>query len=90
MPKKFLVIWWMEQTPYAAPFDNQISAEAFANIRNALMITFPSRMPKIDSILDWYRRDDQGRPMPAEWREQTSKSKLTALPWMTPAPHPRL
>jgi hypothetical protein len=65
---KFLVIWWMSKTPYAAVFTNRIAAEAAANVRNALLVTFYGET-KVEGVVDWYRRDDEGRPMPAEWRE---------------------
>src|SRR2546428_241632 len=53
----YLVLWWMSQTPYAAIFDNQVAAEAAANVRNALMGTISGRDVKVDQVLDWYRRD---------------------------------
>src|SRR5207237_765309 len=65
----YLVLWWMSQTPYAAIFENQVAAEAAANVRNALLVTISGRDAKVDQILDWYRRDESGRPMPAEWRD---------------------
>ena len=64
----FLVVWWMSQVPYAAIFDNRVAAEAAASVRNALMITVAGDDAEVDSVLDWYRRDDNGQPMPAEWR----------------------
>jgi hypothetical protein len=66
---KFLVIWWMSKIPYAAVFTNRIAAEAAANVRNALLVTLSGGDPKVEAVVDWYRRDDEGRPMPAEWRE---------------------
>ena len=79
----YLVLWWMSQTPYAAVFENELSAEAAANVRNALMVTISGRDVKIDRVLDWYRRDDDGQPMPAEWREVAAPA---LLPW---APRPK-
>src|SRR5256885_16561081 len=64
----YLVLWWMSQTPYAAIFENQVAAEAAANVRNALMVTISGRDVKVDQVQDWYRRDESGAPMPAEWR----------------------
>ena len=66
---KILVLWWMQQCPYVAIFDNQIAAEAAANVRNALMVTLSGRDVKIDAVVDWYRRDEQGKPLPAEFRD---------------------
>src|SRR2546425_949897 len=61
----YLVLWWMSQTPYAAIFENQVAAEAAANVRNALMVTISGRDVKVDQVQDWYRRDESGAPMPA-------------------------
>ena len=65
----YLVIWWMSKTPYAAVFTNRIAAEAAANVRNALLVTISDGPKKVEDVVDWYRRDEEGRPMPAEWRE---------------------
>jgi len=82
LTKLYLVLWWMSQTPYAATFENQIAAEAAANIRNALMvtITMPGKArPGVD-VTDWYRRDESGKPMPAEWRDLIGQIRV---PWTT-------
>jgi len=71
----YLVLWWMSQTPYAAIFENQVAAEAAANVRNALMVTISGRDVKVDQVLDWYRRDESGAPMPANGG--TSSGKFT-------------
>lgn len=70
-PRKtyYLVLWWMAQTPYAAVFENELAAEAAANVRNALMVAVSGRDVKFERVADWYRRDDAGGPMPAEWRD---------------------
>ena len=57
----YLVLWWMSQTPYAAVFENEVAAEAAANVRNALMVRISGRDAKVEEVLDWYRRDDAGR-----------------------------
>jgi len=69
MTTKYLVLWWMSQTPYAAVFENKVAAEAAANVRNALMVVISGREIKVDAVLDWYRRNDAGEPLPAEWRD---------------------
>lgn len=66
---KFLVIWWMSKAPYAAVFTNRVAAEAAANVRNAILVTFTGPRSDVSEVVDWYRRDEEGRPMPAEWRE---------------------
>jgi len=66
---QYLVVWWMAQTPYAAVFDHRMAAETAASVRNALVVAVSGRDLRIESVLDWYRRDDKGEPMPAEWRD---------------------
>jgi hypothetical protein len=65
---RFLVLWWMSQQPYVMEFRQRDSAEAAAKVRNALMIEIDGH-GKVVSVVDWYRRTDEGKPMPAEWRE---------------------
>lgn len=74
----YLVVWWMNQTPHAALFEDRISAEAAASVRNALMITLSGRDAQVDSVLDWYRRTEAGEPMPAEWRDFLGEVRV---PW---------
>src|SRR5947207_15427815 len=69
-PTVFLVIWWMSKNPYAAVFSNRVAAEAAANVRNAILVTMKGPRTMAEGVVDWYRRDEEGRPMPAEWREQ--------------------
>jgi len=79
----FLVIWWMSKTPYAAVFENRIAAEAAANVRNAILVTIKGPGTKVEGVVDWYRRDDEGRPMPAEWRELLGQVRS---PWHAKGP----
>jgi len=65
----YLVIWWMSKSPYAAVFTNRMAAEAAANVRNAILVAIKGPATKVEEVVDWYRRDEEGRPMPAEWRE---------------------
>ncbi len=53
-------------------------AEAAANVRNAILVTFKGDDAKVDAVVDWYRRDEEGRPMPAEWRELMGQVRV---PW---------
>src|SRR2546426_3935171 len=69
----------MSQTPYAAIFENQVAAEAAANVRNALMVTISGRDVKVDQVQDWYRRDESGAPMPAEWRDLVGQIHVPLL-----------
>ncbi len=74
----YLVLWWMAQTPYAAVFENEMAAEAAANVRNALMVTVSGRDVTFERVADWYRRDEAGGPMPAEWRDLVGQ---VHVPW---------
>ena len=80
----FLVIWWMSKNPYAAVFENRIAAEAAANVRNAILVTFKGTGTEVQTVVDWFRRDEEGRPMPAEWRELMGQVRA---PWTNKA-HP--
>jgi len=80
----FLVIWWMSKNPYAAVFENRIAAEAAANVRNAILVTFKGNHTDVEAVVDWFRRDEEGRPMPAEWRELMGQVRA---PWFNKA-HP--
>jgi len=66
---KYVVVWWMAQRPCVAVFDHEVSAEAAANVRNGVVITISGRDLRVDGVVDWYRRDEAGHPMPAEWRD---------------------
>lgn len=68
----------MSQNPYAAIFENRIAAEAAANVRNALLVTLSGRDTEVGEIVDWYRRDPEGRPMPTEWRDLAGQIRV---PW---------
>ena len=81
---RFLVVWWMSKIPYAAVFENRVAAEAAANVRNAILVTFKGANAEVETVVDWYRRDEEGRPMPAEWRELMGQVRL---PWAGKA-HP--
>jgi len=67
----------MSQTPYAAVYTVKDAAEAAANVRNALLVTvFPDG--RID-VVDYYRRNEKGEPMPAEWRDLVGQIHV---PWL--------
>lgn len=69
----------MSQTPYAAVFENEAAAEAAASVRNALMVTISGRDVSVDRVVDWYRRNEAGEPMPAEWRDLVGQIRV---PWV--------
>lgn len=72
------MIWWMSQTPYAAVFGNRIAAEAAARVRNALLVTLRGSDVEVSGVDDFYRRDEEDHPMPAEWRDLGGQIRV---PW---------
>lgn len=76
----YLVVWWMSQVPYAAVFENRVAAEAAASVRNALLVTISGDDARVDGVHDWYRRDDAGQPLPAEFRNILGQLQV---PWTT-------
>jgi hypothetical protein len=75
----------MSKNPYAAVFENRVAAEAAANVRNAILVTFKGEDTKVEAVVDWYRRDDEGRPMPAEWRELMGQVRVPGFTKHRPA-----
>src|SRR5438132_13849362 len=71
-----LVIWWMSKSPYAAVFTNRVAAAAAANVRNAILVAIKGPAAKVEEVVDWYRRDEECRPMPAEWRPLLGQSDV--------------
>ncbi|MEE9237641.1 MAG: hypothetical protein V3U52_07620 [Thermoplasmata archaeon] len=65
----YLVLWWLEETPYVARFRDEIEAESAARVRNAMVIEVHGRDIKVPRVVDFYRRDERGRPMPAKWKD---------------------
>jgi len=81
---RYLVLWWQAQVPYAAVFDDEVAAHAAANVRNALLVEISGPGVKFEAVVDYYRRDDAGRPMPAEWRDVSGP---LAVPWAPDESH---
>ncbi len=81
----YLVVWWVSQTPHCALFDNLEAAKAAASVRNALMVTVSGSGVGVDEVVDWYRRDEQGSPLPAEWRDGLGQLRI---PWASKANPP--
>jgi len=75
----YLVLWWYGQVPYAALFNNKVSAEAAAGVRNAVIVRIAAKGLVSMDAKDWWRRDDAGKPMPFEWRQL--EGHIT-LPWV--------
>lgn len=80
----WLVVWWVGKAPHAALFQDEVAAEAAANVRNALVVKLSGVDIEFEAVLDWWRRDDAGKPMPAEWRDLAGPIRSG---WRGPMPH---
>ena len=85
MRASYLVVWWVNQAPQAALFDHQEAARAAASVRNALMVTISGSGVGVDEVVDWYRRNEEGSPLPAEWRDGLGQLRI---PWASKANPP--
>lgn len=65
---KFIMVWWHLQHPYYAVYESEIEAHADAAVRNGLVIELRGSHVQIDKIEDYWRRDEKGKPMPAEFK----------------------
>ncbi len=75
------MVWWMSQSPCAAVLEHEEAAAAAAKVRNGLLIAISGHDIEVDSVTDWYRRDEKGQPMPAEWRDLVGHVRV---PWPSP------
>ncbi len=79
--RQYLIFWWLDQTPYVARFEDEMEADSAARVRNALLLEI-GEDGEVAKILDYYRRDEEGNPIPAVWRELSRghrRGGLTAL-----------
>jgi len=60
---KYIIIYWINQEPLFSEFINKTEAERAASVRNAILMEV-SKNFKINSIVDYYRRDKDDNPMP--------------------------
>lgn len=83
--------WITPPSPYGSVFENEAAAEAAANVRNAMVIHVRAKGIIEVEGADWYRRDDEGKPMPVEWRDLIGNIHATpsgAKPKMGPKKSP--
>ncbi len=85
----YLVVWWVAQAPQVALFDQLEAAKAAASVRNALMVTFSGSSVGVDEVVDWYRRNEEGAPLPADWRDALGQPRVPWASQANPGPHPR-
>lgn len=73
---RYLVLWWHLQKLYVGLFENETEATLHAAARNGVVVELIGSQISVGAIEDYWRRDEQGRPMPGEWR--TSRVALVA------------
>ena len=73
---RYLVLWWHLQKLYLGVFENETEATLHAAARNGVVVEILGTTFSIGAVEDYWRRDDQGRPMPGEWR--TSRVPVAA------------
>jgi len=68
-PRTFVVVWWAYQKPYYAVTGDSSEATWTANLRNGVVLEIQGTNVAVARVLDHWRRDADGNPMPAEARE---------------------
>lgn len=63
----YLVLWWVDKAPLIAQFEDEFEAVAFAAMRNAVVIEVTGKDQRVETVVDYYRRDDNGKPITAKW-----------------------
>jgi len=69
----YIVLFWSPEgyddnnrqisTPFYAIYDDREVAESIARVRNAVLIKIEGKY-KINNIVDYFRRDEKGHPIP--------------------------
>ena len=68
----YVIIWWHFQKPYVAVVPTYDEAKWIADTRNGVVVELVGRDIAVKSVVDFYRRDEAGNPMPAEMRPYES------------------
>jgi len=63
----WLVVWWHLQKIYCGLFTTEEEANLQAMSRNGVVIELSAESLAVGRIADYWRRDDSGNPLPAEW-----------------------
>lgn len=71
---RYLVLWWHLQKLYVGLFENETEATLHAAARNGVVVELIGPILSVGAIEDYWRRDDQGHPMPGEWRTSRTPS----------------
>ena len=67
--RTFVVVWWAYQRPYYAVTRDRAEATWTANLRNGVVLEIQGTNVAVTQVLDHWRRDPDGNPLPAEARE---------------------
>ena len=67
--RRFVVIWWAYQRPYYAITGDESEADWTANLRNGVVVEVEGTGVSVKKVVDHWRRDEIGNPIPAEARE---------------------
>jgi hypothetical protein len=84
--RRFVVIWWAYQRPYFAITRDEAEAAWTANLRNGVVVEFEGTGLSVKRVVDHWRRDASGNPLPAEAREPAG-SLAPALARRARRPH---
>ncbi|HEV8595352.1 MAG TPA: hypothetical protein VGR51_07475 [Thermoplasmata archaeon] len=67
--RTFVVVWWAYQKPYYAVTRDEGEARWTANLRNGVVLEIEGTGVAVKRVMDHWRRDAEGNPLPAESRE---------------------
>jgi len=68
-PRLYVVVWWAYQRPYFAVSRDPAEATWTANLRNGVVVEVEGTGATVKCVVDHWRRDAAGNPIPAELRE---------------------
>jgi len=63
----YLVLWWHLQKLYCGLFNTAEEANLQAMSRNGVVVEITGENIAVGRLSDFWRRDEQGNPLPAEW-----------------------
>ncbi len=65
----YLVVWWYSGDVRAAVTEDRDKATLWAQERNAVLVPIEGEDVHVGDLVDFYRRDEKGEPLPAVWRD---------------------
>ena len=67
-----MIVWWAYQRPYYAVTRDEGEATWTANLRNGVVLELEGTGVAVKKVVDHWRRDAGGKPLPAENRSAAS------------------